>query len=412
MIVRHGARVWVAALAGATLLLSAADARAAFTIRDVEGIWLYCAFSDDTDDNGPGWSRGRFIADAGGSVTGGEQVDSGGGARIITGGSLSIDADGFVSGTVEFVGGGSFSLTDFKMDPGKTMLVGLTSEGTSRVIVLVVKAGGSFEDGDREGLWYYHTYWDNVSENDPGWTRGHFVVDDAGEITGGEQTNNEGEDATVLGGSIEIDEEGVVSGSMQIQKDGEDEEQLIGFSDMKMDSGKNVIGGVRSDESGDPVIIVVVKGGGSFATEDLEGTWTLREFGDEWPDNNPHWTSGRIDVDASGTVTGDSVEGDDEGSGEIDGISLSIDEEGFVSGSIRIVGDGTSSFTDFKMDPEGRLIVGVDSELGDDPSLTVLVPEPRQWMLQLIGIGCVLVPAILRNPMGGSRLRASPGQMN
>jgi hypothetical protein len=81
------------------------------------------------------------------------------------------------------------------------------------------------------------------------------------------------------------------------------------FSDLKMDSGKNVIAGVQSDDEGDPVMIVAIKGGGSFAIADHEGTWPLRDFGDEWPDNNPHWTSGEIDVDASGAVTGGSAVG-------------------------------------------------------------------------------------------------------
>ncbi len=392
MLTRYRAWAPAAALVGVLVLFAAGDARAAFATGDLEGAWLYFGFSQEIDQNRPGWTRGRFTADASGDISEGQERDSTGAIRTMVDGELSIDSDGYVSGTFEFESASPGSFSDFKMASAKTMLVGLTADDNSRAIVVVFKAGGSFADADVEGLWHFHSYWDDMESNHPGWTRGHYVVDAGGAITGGEQTSSDGVFATISGGGVAIDAEGYVSGVLEYEGGGSG-----AFSAVKMDRGKEVMAGAQSTDGGSPFVTVVVKGGGSFATADLEGTWTLHDFRDDLPANDPRWTRGPVDVDAAGTITGGSVVEDNGDSVEITGGSMSADEDGFVSGTVEVAGGGSSTFAGYKMDPGHQLTVGVESQPGTEPSITILVPEPRSWLLRLAGVGCVFICRVARS---------------
>jgi len=93
-----------------------------FSIADLDGTWNFHEFSDapSPSANDPLTSRGTITIDSSGAVTGGSFVDSDGVSGTITGGSLSIDSNGVITGTITGPGFNS-TISNGKLDSGKTI---------------------------------------------------------------------------------------------------------------------------------------------------------------------------------------------------------------------------------------------------------------------------------------------------
>ena len=95
----------------------------AFATSDLAGTWYFIETADnpDSDDNGPFWSAATVTVDPTGAITGGSFTNSQGHSGALTGGSLSIDANGLVTGTGTSADG-SLTFNTGKLDPSKTIL--------------------------------------------------------------------------------------------------------------------------------------------------------------------------------------------------------------------------------------------------------------------------------------------------
>jgi len=78
----------------------------------------------------------------------------------------------------------------------------------------VIKAGGSFSNSDLAGTWFFHTFADLPSSNDPTWNRGTITVNSNGTVTSGSAVDSDGLSDTISGGSLSISSSGVISGSI------------------------------------------------------------------------------------------------------------------------------------------------------------------------------------------------------
>jgi hypothetical protein len=222
---------------------------------------------------------------------------------------------------------------------------------------------------------------DKLGSNDPSWTRGWFDVNLNGVVTGGARESSDGSSGSITDGSLSIDGGGLVDGWLEFGG-----VETNSFSDFKLDPGKTVIAGVDSDDtSGDPAIVVVIKGGGSFVTADLEGRWRVHSYSDNaFPQSShPSPFSADLIVDATGAVTGGPA---------FTGGSFSIDSDGFMDGWVEIAGVEINSTSDVKMDPGKTVLVGADiNDTEGDPGISVSVPEPEGVLLQLAGLASLLM---------------------
>ncbi len=71
-----------------------------FTLGDLAGTWYFQVFADSPSTNAPYWVLRDHNVDASGAVTGGTAINDHGVTKTLTGGTLAIDADGQVAGSV------------------------------------------------------------------------------------------------------------------------------------------------------------------------------------------------------------------------------------------------------------------------------------------------------------------------
>ena len=148
-----------------------------FSTADLVGTWHFHNFSDLPSNNNPGWSRGTITINSSGTVTGGTILRSNGSTAAITGGSLSITSDGVISGSITDSSGTTSTISQSKMDAGKTTAIGVGIDSQNfRFIGTFIKSGGSFSNSDLAGTWFVHIFFDLPTFNNPGWNRGTITV--------------------------------------------------------------------------------------------------------------------------------------------------------------------------------------------------------------------------------------------
>ena len=146
-----------------------------FATADLAGIWHVFTFNDHPSSNDPSWTRGTISVNSSGTLTGGSLTDDTGAVAAVTGGSLSLDGSGVLTGSVTLSAGITVTviISQGKANAGKTIapLVGFDSQGYFFQGV-AIKAVGAFSTADLGGTWHYFSFWDSGSGNDPGWDRG------------------------------------------------------------------------------------------------------------------------------------------------------------------------------------------------------------------------------------------------
>jgi hypothetical protein len=212
-----------------------------FTQADLGGTWYFQLFGDNPAGNDPGWSSGSFTVDATGAVIGGTGVNSWGETETITGGTLTIDSAGHVTGFFAFPAGGTASLPHGKLDASKTVLTMVVSGPDSHGLMVALKAGGTFTQADLAGTWYSMTFGDDPLGNHPEWITGTVIVDTAGVVTAAKSIESTGHVGTCIGGALTIDSAGQVSGSMTCPDSGTS--SLHG----KLDASKTILTLVNSN---------------------------------------------------------------------------------------------------------------------------------------------------------------------
>jgi hypothetical protein len=111
-----------------------------FSNSDLEGRWYVHTFFDDPSGNDPGWERLVVDVSDTGAITGGSGAASDGGSDTVTGGSVSIDSSGVVSGSIEFAVSEDKVITGFKMNANHEVMAGVStdSDGYRSLSVAVV----------------------------------------------------------------------------------------------------------------------------------------------------------------------------------------------------------------------------------------------------------------------------------
>lgn len=357
---------------GSCLLFPGGGSRVASGADDVAGDWRLYSFWDLLARNDPGWDRGALSIGDDGAVAGGSVRDSEGATVQISGGQVSIDDAGLVSGTIAYADR-SESLEEFTLDSGETMIVGAHTDGEQYLTMTVVLRGGAmFGSQDMEGTWHLYSFWGDQEFSDAGWDRETLTIDAAGSVLGGDLMDSYGDGAEVSDGSLSIDEAGFVSGSIQYMY--EDGEIFVApLEKFQLDPGKTLMVGVDTDDEGYRFITVGVKGGGGFEMAHLEGTWRLYSLSDRPSRNDPRWTRGTVVLDSSGAITGGNIVHSDGSSEAVSGGNVTTDESGFVSGRVRYEGSDDHSLSRFKMDPDKSTIVGVLTDRRGREVLLMLV---------------------------------------
>ena len=136
-----------------------------FGTANLAGTWHFYNFWDSPLGNDPGWDRGTLVVNSSGVITDGTLADSNGFSGAVTGGALSLNGNGVLSGSYT-AGGITYTISQGKVDVAKTALwyVGIDSfdyrfQGTASKAELHPR---SDFDGDgtsdigvfRNGGWY------------------------------------------------------------------------------------------------------------------------------------------------------------------------------------------------------------------------------------------------------------------
>ena len=225
---------------------------------------------------------------------------------------------------------------------------------------LVANFTTGFSLNDLAGSWYFLGLADSTGGNDPYWSWATLTLNAAGDVTSGTYTNSLGQSGVLTPGLFEIYDAGLVSGAVTVAGG---VMSLFG----KLDVNKGVLP-MLITTAAKPGLGVALKGGGSFSTADLAGTWVIEDFGDSDTSNDPISTSGTITLNNSGSGTG-SVTLSSGPTVPISG-SFSITGAGVVTGSFS-AGEDTLTFPHGKLDA-GKTVLALVRTGSDSRGLTLL----------------------------------------
>ena len=214
----------------------------------------------------------------------------------------------------------------------------------------------TFRTSDLAGTWYGY-----VSETNPAvgtyWLYGFFAVDSSGNVTGGTYNAPDGTAVTVTGGQFSLDNNGIMTGTLTVEGGG-----VASFPSGKMNSSKTMMTFVGADNLGSLDIGIAIKGGGSFSTGDLAGTW-YGYVSETNPAVGTYWLYGFFAVDSSGNVTGGTYNAPDGTAVTVTGGQFSLDNNGIMTGTLTVEGGGVASFPSGKMNSSKTMMtfVGADN---------------------------------------------------
>jgi PKD repeat protein len=235
------------------------------------------------------------------------------------------------------------------------VVVGSGADGSGITRGFVATPAGVIDD--LAGTWYFQVLADKPSANAPYWASGNMTLDAMGNVIGGMALNDQNVTKTLTGGAFTIDGAGQASGYVTLS-DGTMESLPHG----KLEAGKKFLAMVNSDVDYRGLFLAT-KAGGTFAQDDLAGTWHFQVLADFTSENNPFWGSGTMIVDATGAVTGGMAINSLSQTDTITGGSFTIDSEGKVSGSVQQSGGITQDLPYGKLDAGKSILTMVNSAL-------------------------------------------------
>jgi hypothetical protein len=212
------------------------------------------------------------------------------------------------------------------------------------VVTLTTSAfAQSFSTSDFAGNWHAYVIEVNLSSVPPVyWLRGNMNIDASGNISG-TYYGPDGSSVTLSGGQLALDQKGVVTGSFTA------EGQTATIVHGKLDSSKTYGVGIMLGEDGSMDIATFVKGGGTFAQSDLEGTWYVYPTIIDATTGGIYWARGTLSVDSQGNVTG-SFTGPDGTPVNITSGALTLNSAGIIGGSFALDIGQTVSIAHGKLD--------------------------------------------------------------
>lgn len=258
-----------------------------------------------------------------GNVTSGSITRSSATATV-TGGSLSLDDKGVLSGEIRTDDGTINTFLYGKLNATKQFasLVSSTNIGEYDLIT-IIKTGSSFASSDIQGLWH-------ISEMTSGGTADIVSYDTMTiGVDGSFNTSSSS-------GTVTLDSYGIINGSGSLTP---------GSLTIKgvMDASREFFAFHTIYSSGVYSISIAIKEAGSFSLSDLAGTWhfTLSAIGG----SEGIVSYGMIQLDAAGQVRGGYYR-DDTVNVPLSGGSISISSAGVLSGNIN-ASDGVTFTIDY-----------------------------------------------------------------
>ena len=334
-----------------------------FTTSDLSGTWYFHGAS--CGGTAEGTIRGTIVLNSSGQVTGGSYTHSNGAVASLTGGTITIDGSGVISGSITTDVGVDVSIASGKMDSSKNIISFVDSTNDDEFdFIIAIRSGGTFATSDLPGTWHFHGA--SSGGTAEGTIRGTIVLDSSGQVTGGSYTHSDGAVASLTGGTITIDGSGVISGSITTDVD-----VVVSITSGKMYFLKNIISFVDSMNDGEFDFIIAIKSGGTFATSDLPGTWYFH--GASSGGTAEGTIRGTIVLNSSGQVTGGSYTHSDGAVVSLTGGTITIDGSGVISGSITTDTGVDVSITSGKMDSSKNVLSFVDSTNYDEFDLIFVV---------------------------------------
>ncbi len=232
--------------------VTAIKAGETFAPSDLSGTWhLFGASSGGT---GEGTICGTVTLNSSGQIAGGSYTHAYGTVATLTGGALTIDGAGVLSGNATTNIGVNITITSGKMNASKNMLSFVDSTNIGELyFVTAIKAGETFAPLDLSGTW--HLFGVSSGGVHKGTIRGTVTMNSSGQITGGTYIHSGGTVATLTGSTLTIDDAGVLSGNATTNVG-----VNITITSGKMNASKNMLSFVDSTNFRELDLIVAIKG--------------------------------------------------------------------------------------------------------------------------------------------------------
>jgi len=342
---------------------------AGFTTNDLVGEW----FLGGSDIQGNHTWDGLLMIDSEGAVTGGTLESSEGPVYTLTGGNLTIDETGKITGQVTYSDGIKFLLI-MQMDKNKGIIAGEGNDKTSNEdgVFIFVKKSSGFMTSDLADEWFLCG---SDIQGDHTWD-GLLMINSDGIVTGGTLESSDGPLYTLVDGDLNIDATGKVTGQIT------DSNGVATQITMQMDKGKGIIAGEGNAEAdNEDGLFIFVKKSTGFTTSDLEGRWSLGGSDIQ----GDHTWDGFLLIDGEGNITGGMI-ASSEGPAYtfIDG-GLGINSTGKVTGSVTD-SDGVTTQLTMQMDESKDIVAGEgNAQKDDEDGIFVFVRRSTRYKTILSG---------------------------
>ena len=208
-----------------SLVAAVKETGAVFAQSDLTDTWrLYLLSTPETPGEEGARSYGSLSIDGSGAVSGSiSQYEK---SFVITGGTLTLGADGYLTGTLNLQSDTESQTATIQatMFPDKNMVVGVSTtdwvEGaaTGQSFDLFFSARAAtqaqtFSQADLEGTWRVYDLSVSSTEGNLGsWKAGTLTLDSNGMVTNGSVVDAEGNGTTVTGGPLTLNASGVITG--------------------------------------------------------------------------------------------------------------------------------------------------------------------------------------------------------
>lgn len=192
----------------------------------------------------------------------------------------------------------------------------------------------TFQTSDFSGNWYAYSVEVNPNIQAVYWFWGNTNVDESGDVSG-TFYGPDGSGMAVSGGQITLDSKGVVSGYFSAS--GSTSTIVHG----KMDPSKTKGTGVSVGSDGTMDLLTFIKGGGTFTSSDIQGSWYQYVMVIDPTTSAVYWAYGLLNIDGSGNATGDFI-GADGSTVSVNG-KLSLNSSGIMAGDATLLTNGFSS---------------------------------------------------------------------
>ena len=225
------------------------------------------------------------------------------------------------------------------------------------VTLAVSSFAQSFRTSDLEGTWIGYDI--SVIPSIPAvlWLRGNATIDASGNFTSATYTAPDGSTVSATSGSVALDANGVMSGGFTV-----DTGATVTVAHGKLDSGKTHAAFVSTATDGSMDLGVFFKSGGTFLSQDLEGSWHSYITIIDASTGAVFWVYGTFSVDNQGNMTGSFTAADGTPATITSG-ALTLDSAGIIGGSFALSIPGqTVTIAHGKLDQSKTIGVFVSAE--------------------------------------------------